>query len=101
MAWTFILRRTTALAEASEVQRISGAIPTVQRLGYALGAAYIGIVANASGFLTMETSTAAANVAHWIFIACLPFAALGLVAMIALARGRPAASHAAMQKPDA
>ena len=72
MAWTFILRRTTALAEAGEVQRISGAIPTVQRLGYALGAAYIGIVANASGFLSMETPAAAAEVARWIFAHVCP-----------------------------
>ncbi|KAA0909601.1 MFS transporter [Aquicoccus porphyridii] len=47
MAWTFILRRTTALSAPQEVQRISGAIPTIQRLGYALGAAYSGIIANA------------------------------------------------------
>lgn len=86
MAWTFILRRATALAERGEVQRIAGAIPTVQRLGYALGAAYIGIVANASGLLTMDTPIAAANVAKWIFLACLPFAVLGLVAMIMLVR---------------
>lgn len=95
IAWTFILRRTTALADPSEVQRISGAIPTVQRLGYALGAAYIGIVANASGFLAMQTPGAAADVSRWIFIACLPFAALGLVALVALVRNRPAASSAA------
>lgn len=88
MAWTFILRRATALADASEVQRISGAIPTMQRLGYALGAAYIGIVANASGFLSMETPTEAADVAGRVFVACLPFAAVGLIAMGALVRDR-------------
>lgn len=86
MAWTFILRRTTALADPSEVQRVSGAIPTVQRLGYALGAAYIGIVANASGFASMQTPSEAAEAARWIFLACVPFAVLGLVAMITLVR---------------
>ncbi|MFC4667969.1 MFS transporter [Seohaeicola nanhaiensis] len=86
LSWTFILRRTTALADAGEVQRISGAIPTVQRLGYALGAAYVGIVANASGLLTMTGPAEAGAVARWIFAACLPFAALGLVAMIGLVR---------------
>lgn len=90
MAWTFILRRTTALAEPHEVQRISGAIPTVQRLGYALGAAYIGIVANASGFTAMETVSDAADVARWIFLACVPFAVLGLLAMTTLVRRHPA-----------
>ncbi len=84
MAWTFVLRRTTALSDPDEVQRISGAIPTVQRLGYALGAAYIGMVANASGFATMETGTEATDVARWIFLACVPFAVFGLLSMMTL-----------------
>lgn len=86
MAWTFILRRTIALADADEIQRVSGAIPTVQRLGYALGAAYVGIVANASGLLSMETAADAATVARWVFASCVPFAAIGLVAMSAMVR---------------
>ncbi len=98
MAWTFILRRTTALADPGEVQRISGAIPTVQRLGFALGAAYIGIVANASGFTVMETPSEAAEVARWIFLACLPFAALGLLAMATLVRGHPTPAQYTAQR---
>lgn len=86
MAWTFILRRTIALADANEVQRVSGAIPTIQRLGYALGAAYVGIVANASGLLSIETAADAATVARWVFASCVPFAAIGLVAMSAMVR---------------
>jgi MFS family permease len=88
MAWTFILRRTMGLAGADEVQRVSGAIPTIQRLGYALGAAYVGIVANASGLLSMETTADAAKVARWVFVSCVPFAAIGLIAMSALVRDR-------------
>lgn len=79
LAWTFILRRVTSLAPPQERERVSGAIPTVQRLGYALGAAFIGIVANAAGFADAEQSTTA-SVAVAIFLACLPFAALGLIA---------------------
>ena len=78
-AWTFILRRVTSLAPPQERERVSGAIPTVQRLGYALGAAYIGIVANATGFADAERG-ATASVAVSIFLASLPFAVLGLVA---------------------
>lgn len=80
MAWTFVLRRTEALAQPADVQRIAGAIPTVQRLGYALGAVYVGLVANAAGILTMTTGPSAIEVAQWVFIACLPLAALGLLA---------------------
>jgi len=86
IAWMFILRRTTAGASPLEVQRISGAIPTVQRLGYALGAAYAGIVANAVGFETIASPEAAAHAAEVIFLACLPFAVFGLFAMIRLCR---------------
>lgn len=89
MAWTFILRRTTALSDPHEMQRISGAIPTVQRLGYALGAAYVGIVANAAGFGSMANAQQAADVARWIFLGCVPFALLGLLAMVTLVRRSP------------
>lgn len=89
LAWTFILRRTTSLAEPDEVQRISGAMPTVQRLGYALGAAYVGIVANAAGFASMGSVVEAADIARLIYIACLPFGFLALIAMTTLVRTRP------------
>lgn len=81
MAWTFILRRATALSAPGEATRLAGALPTVQRLGYALGAAYTGIVANASGFLTMQTPDEAASVARIVFLACLPLAGIGVVAL--------------------
>lgn len=86
MAWTFILRRVTALAKPEEVSRVSGALPTVQRIGYALGAAYIGIVANAAGFVTMETAEEVAQVARVLFLACVPLAVIGLLAMLGLVR---------------
>lgn len=94
MAWTFILRRTTSLADPQDIQRFSGAMPTVQRLGYALGAAYVGIVANAAGFASAATPGAAADVARWIYIACLPFGALALLAMVTLVRNRTHPAHA-------
>ncbi len=86
MAWTFMIRRTTALAPPHEVHRISAAIPTVQRLGYALGAAYIGIVANATGFQNDMSVIEAAASAKVIFLSSLPFAAIGLFAMTRLVR---------------
>lgn len=84
MAWTFILRRATALAPPGEVERTAAAIPTVQRLGYALGAAFAGIVANAAGIAAengpQPPGDALAFAAAAIFLACLPLAALGLLA---------------------
>jgi len=89
MAWTFILRRVTALAPTSEVHRVAGAMPTVQRLGYALGAAYVGIVVNAAGFLDMEGPGDAASVARILFISSLPLGILGLGGMVGLVRRHP------------
>ncbi|NQU59091.1 MAG: MFS transporter [Rhodospirillales bacterium] len=86
MAWTFILRRTATLAPPHEMQRISAALPTVQRLGYALGAAYVGIVANAVGFEEITSSAEFAHASKMIFLSCLPFAAIGLIAMTRLVR---------------
>jgi len=81
MAWTFILRRATALAPKAEQQRLAAAIPTTQRLGYALGAAYLGLIANSIGF-GVDLSVATARVAaSSLFIACLPLALLGVFAM--------------------
>lgn len=90
MAWTFILRRATTGLPDREARRISGAFPTVQRLGYALGAAYIGIVANAAGFVVADTPDELAGIARILFLACLPFALLGLISMIGLIRPRHA-----------
>jgi MFS family permease len=85
MAWTFILRRATSLAPEGERERISGAIPTVQRLGYATGAAFVGLVANAAGF--GDATPDLAVVASWVFLAGLPFAAVGLVALARFVMG--------------
>ncbi|WP_050928230.1 MFS transporter [Aestuariivita boseongensis] len=94
IAWTFILRRTTALAPADEAQRIAGALPTIQRFGYALGAAYIGIVANTAGFLDMSTTSDARHVAYLVFLACVPPGLLAIPGLWGLVRpqARPAPS---------
>ncbi|MDF2367368.1 MFS transporter [Sneathiella sp.] len=87
-AWTFILRRAIKLAPDNEHERIASAIPTLQRLGYALGAAYAGILANAAG-LTEEADISVITVIAWLIpLACLPAAAIGLVATYQFARRR-------------
>ncbi len=81
MAWTFVLRRASELAPKEDRERVAGALPTAQRLGYALGAAYIGVVANAAGFADAKAETEMSYAALVIFAACLPIAVLGLIAM--------------------
>lgn len=80
MAWTFVLRRMTSLAPADDSERAASAMPTLQQLGYAIGAAYVGVVANAVGIADRIERVTAESVGFWIFAACLPFAFLGLYA---------------------
>ncbi|SNZ19476.1 MFS transporter [Cohaesibacter gelatinilyticus] len=80
MSWTFILRRTTSLVEEAEIPRVTAAITTVQRVGYAFGAAYIGLVGNALGFEETAEPIALGELARSLFMACFPFVLLGLLA---------------------
>jgi len=82
IAWPFVTRVIVAAAEPDERTIASGAVPTMQRIGYAVGAAATGIIANAAGFdhgLNRET---AAEVATWVFLAFIPLALLGMIAAI-------------------
>lgn len=89
MAWTFILRRMASLAKPEDQQRVSAAVPTVQRLGYALGAVYIGMVANAVGIDGGLQSGDLRMAASAIFFASMPLAVLGLVAAFRFVRAEP------------
>lgn len=88
VAWTFILRRITALAPEDERERMSTALPTTQRFGYAAGAAFTGIVANSAGFSTAMDRLTAEAVGTWVFAAMLPVAAIGLAAAWIFTRQR-------------
>jgi hypothetical protein len=81
-AYTFIVRRTKRFAAPEDVERLSGALPTVGRLGFALGASISGILANAAGFTLSGNASDAAHVARAVFTGSLPIALLGLFAMV-------------------
>ncbi len=85
-AFAFMTRRAIALAGDAERERTASAIPTMQRLGYALGAAYSGIIANASGFAHRHARSNGAGTAFAIFALSLIPGALGLLAMVRFLR---------------
>ena len=58
----------------------------MQRIGYAVGAALCGIIANASGFSQGLSPETAEGVARWLFLAFLPLAFLGCVAAVWVTR---------------
>ncbi|MCV2868253.1 MFS transporter [Defluviimonas sp. WL0002] len=82
MAWSFIVRRAGRLAVGEDTDRMTAALPTIGRLGYALGASTMGIFANSAGFDASASAPDAAQVARTIFLGSIPFAALGWVAML-------------------
>lgn len=88
MAWTFILRRMVSLAPEDERERLSTAIPTTQRFGYAAGAAFAGIVANVTGFSAMMDASQATIVGLAVFAVMVPVGMIGLLAARNFTRGQ-------------
>jgi len=88
-AWTFIIRRSRSLTPTDDLERLSGGLPTVSRLGIALGASVSGILANAAGFADAPTADQLDNVAFILFAGTLPIALISLVAMVRFVTVRP------------
>lgn len=86
IAWPFVTRIIVAAAPEDERTIASSAVPTMQRIGYAVGAALCGIVANASGFSQGLSGETAAGVAKWLFLAFVPLGVVGVLAAISNSR---------------
>ncbi|MEW6633016.1 MAG: MFS transporter [Pseudomonadota bacterium] len=84
VAWPFLTRVVVASAPKDEQTIASAAVPTMQRIGYAVGAALAGIVANVSGFSEGLNRDAAASVAGWLFLAFVPLGVVGCLAALRL-----------------
>jgi MFS family permease len=82
LCWPFVVRRMVMLAPAGERDLAASAAPTVQRIGYAVGAAAAGIAANAVGLGDGATLAAAEAAAFWVFAAFLPLFAIGCLAAL-------------------
>ena len=92
IAWPFVTRVIVAAADPGDSTIASSAVPTMQRIGYAVGAASCGIIANAAGFSEGLSGQTARNVATWLFLAYVPLALVGVLAAVRLTAGasRPA-----------
>ncbi|MEN2979037.1 MFS transporter [Tistrella bauzanensis] len=92
MCWAFIVRRIVGAVPDDARESASSAVPTMQILGYALGAAAAGIAANLSGLGgghggALPDPETAARVGFWVFAAFLPIGLVGVIAAFRLARG--------------
>jgi MFS family permease len=86
IAWPFVTRLIVAAAPDAERTIAASAVPTMQRIGYAVGAALCGIVANASGFSGGLSGETAESVAKWLFLAFVPLGIIGCLAAVSNAR---------------
>ncbi len=80
LCWPSILQRMVQQADEPERPLAAAAPSTVQRIGYAVGAAATGIAANASGLAEGISVEAARAAGFWVFAGFLPVLALGLAA---------------------
>lgn len=80
MAWTFVYRRSAEIVAGDDRERMTAALSTIQRLGYALGAAYVGFIANRSGFVEADLAKEGPAIAQTLFLYSLIPAAAGLAA---------------------
>ena len=76
MMWGFIVRRMVAAVPAAERDLASSALPTTQQIGFAVGAAAVGILANANGFTAPMSDELAKTVGFWLFAGVVPLALL-------------------------
>lgn len=87
MCWPFVVKRVVAAAPAEERDLTASAASSVQRIGYAIGAAASGIAANAAG-LGHNASAATAQAAGTLVFACfVPVLLLGCLGAWGLTRG--------------
>ncbi|NKB63110.1 MAG: MFS transporter [Gammaproteobacteria bacterium] len=79
MMWGFIIRRIVDAAAADERDRAGALIPSVQQMGFALGAALSGLIANGLGISETMEKAPLQNLTFWLFASFVP---LGLVGVL-------------------
>ena len=87
--WPFASRRIISAAAENERDIAAAAFSTLQRMGYAIGAALAGMIANANGFSGGFTREAAQGASVIIFLAFLPIAVIGCIAAWRLSQPQP------------
>lgn len=79
VCWPAIVQRTVRYADLAERSLASGSVSTVQRIGYAVGTAAVGIAANMSGLAEGVSAAAAKTAGFWVFAAFIPILGMGLL----------------------
>ncbi len=78
VCWPAIVQRAVRFADEDERSLTSASVSTVQRIGYAVGTAAVGIAANASGLAEGAAVPAVKAAGFWVFAAFVPVLAIGV-----------------------
>jgi len=77
MMWGFIIKRIIGAASSTEKDRTSSLVPITQQTGFALGAAFSGLIANSLGLGENLSDSEMREIAFWLFAGFVPVALLG------------------------
>ena len=88
--WPFAMQRIVACADPDDRALAAAAPGTVQRIGYAVGAAGAGIAANLSGLAEGVSAATAGTAGFWVFAGFIPMLLFGLAAAWSFTAHRPA-----------
>jgi MFS family permease len=76
--WPAIVQRAVRFADPAERSLTSASVSTVQRIGYAVGTAAVGIAANAAGLAEGAPVPVVKAAGFWVFAAFIPVLLLGV-----------------------
>jgi MFS family permease len=78
LCWPAIVQRIVRSSDPTEQSLASASASNVQRIGYAVGTAAVGIAANLSGLAEGVSVAAAKRAGFWVFAAFIPVLLIGL-----------------------
>jgi predicted MFS family arabinose efflux permease len=84
LCWPFVAQRVMSGARAGDEVVAASSAPTVQQMGFALGAALAGMVANASGFSDGVADDSMMRAAFWVPVSFVVPALIGALAGLRL-----------------
>lgn len=84
--WPFVAHRVMSGARPGDETVAASSVPTVQQMGFALGAALAGLAANASGLADAVTDQGLRDAAFWVPASFVLPAALACLASLRLSR---------------
>jgi MFS family permease len=99
LCWPAIVQRIVRVADPTERALASASVSTIQRIGYAVGSAAVGVAANLSGLAEGVSIQAAKTAGFWVFAAFIPILVLGMGCTWLFTRDRSTA-HCRQRRPS-